>query len=317
MPRKPLAALLSGGASAMESGRAARIGRPASLQDQRRRAGVVFAAPVMVLVLLLLVLPIAQAVYYSFTNWNGITAQWVGGATYVQLVTSETFWRVLLNNAALLAAIPFAIFIPLGVAFLLNQKVIGWRFFRSIYFLPTAISWVVIGMVAIQFFAANGFLSHGLQWLGFSGSQEGFLGHSATALAAVAVTFVWSVFGTNTIIFVTGMATLSTEILEAARVDGAGPWATMVHIMVPLMRRFIQFAFVITLITAFTALFSLIFVMTGGGPGYGTTTLEFFVYQQAFSQGQFGTGAALGVVLFLIVFGVSLFQLRLMNQETE
>lgn len=317
MPRRSSAVLYTDKEANVAWASSAKNRRWVSLTQQRRKTGVAFALPVVGIVVVLLVLPILEALYYSFTNWNGLTAQWVGVGTYVQLLTSAVFWRVLLNNAVMLVAIPFAIFIPLTVAFLLNQKVMGWKFFRSVYFLPTAVSWVVIGMVSIQFFAANGLLNHGLHLLGFAGSQEGFLGHSATALIAVALTFIWSVFGTNTIIFVTGMATLSTEVLEAARVDGASAWTTMVHIMIPLLRRFIQFAFVITLITAFTALFSLIFVMTGGGPGYGTTTLEFFVYQQAFSQGQFGTGAALGIVLFLIVFAISLFQLRLMNQDIE
>ena len=80
--------------------------------------------------------------------------------------------------------------------------------------------------------------------------------------------------------------------------------------------RFIQFAFVLTLITGFTALFSLIFVMTQGGPGFGTTTLEFFVYQTAFSQGEFGYAAAVGVVLFVIVFGISVIQLRLLRDHS-
>lgn len=291
--------------------------RVVSLARKRRQTGVLFALPIIFLVALLLVFPILEAVYYSFTNWTGLSSTWIGLQNYAQLVTGPVFWRVLLNNGVILLAIPFAVLIPLIVAFMINQKVLGWRFFRSVYFLPTAVSWVVIGMVSIQFFASNGLLNHWLQLFGFKGSQTGFLGHSATAIVAVAVTFIWSVFGTNTIIFVTGMATLSTEVLEAARVDGANTWIIMVHIMAPLLRRFIQLAFIMTLITAFTALFSLIFVMTGGGPGYGTTTLEFFVYQQAFSQGAFGTGAALGIVLFLIVFAISLFQLRLMSQDSE
>ena len=125
-------------------------------------------------------------------------------------------------------------------------------------------------------------------------------------MLAVIITFIWSIFGTNTIIFITGMATLDRDIYEAARVDGAGSFAIFWRITIPMLMRFIQFAFILTLITAFTALFSLIFVMTGGGPGYGTTTLEFYVYQQAFSVGVFGYAAAIGIVLFAIVFAISL-----------
>src|SRR5439155_25487351 len=105
------------------------------------------------------------------------------------------------------------------------------------------------------------------------------LSHERSALVAVMITFVWSMFGTNLIIFLAGMATIDQELYDAARVDGAGSFTVMIKVTIPLLRRFIQFAFIITLITAFTALFSLIFVMTGGGPGYGTTTLELFIYE--------------------------------------
>lgn len=286
------------------------------LAVQRSRAGIAFSVPVVVVIGLLLVLPILQAFYFSLTTWNGVTATWVGIGTYVQLMEDPTFWRVLLNNAGLLIAVPFAILIPLVVAFLLNERVAGWKFFRSVYFLPTAISWVVIGMVAVRFFAAQGTLSSIITALHL-GAGQNMLSGEYSALVAVMLTFIWSVFGTNTVIFITGMATLDPELYEAARVDGASSWQVVRFITVPLLRRFIQFAFIITLITAFTALFSLIFVMTGGGPGYGTTTLEFFVYQEAFNVGDFGFGATLGVVLFVIVFVISLAQLRILGRGDD
>ena len=173
------------------------------------------------------------------------------------------------------------------MAFLLNEHVFGWRFFRSVYFLPTAISWVVIGIVAVRFFAQRGMLNSLLASWG-SRSRRTCSRPRCRRMIAVAITFIWSVFGTNTIIFITGMATLDRDVYEAARVDGASGLATFRHITIPLLMRFIQFAFVLTLITGFTALFSLIFVMTQGGPGFGTTTLEFFVYQTAFRRASSG-----------------------------
>ncbi|MHB8673305.1 MAG: carbohydrate ABC transporter permease [Candidatus Limnocylindrales bacterium] len=265
----------------------------------------------------LLGLPILQTFYYSFTNWNGTTSSWVGLANYSTLFNDSTFWQVLGNNALLLASIPIAIVIPLAVAFLLNEHVTGWRFFRSVYFLPTAISWVVIGIVGIRFFAAEGILNGVLRTVGIGGVQTDLLSSEVGAMVAVIITFIWSVFGTNTIIFITGMATLDREVYEAAHVDGAGAWATLFHVTLPMLRRFIQFAFILTLITAFTALFSLIFVMTSGGPGFGTTTLEFFVYEKAFATGVFGLAAAIGVVLFVIVFAISITQLRLFRSRAD
>ncbi len=270
----------------------------------------------MVLTGALLFLPIVQTFYFSFTRWDGITASWIGVDNYRQLFDDPVFWRVVANNGLLILAVPVALLLPLGVAFLLHQRVPGWRFFRSVYFLPTAISWVVIGMVAIRFFARHGILNDLVASLSIPVTTD-LLTTESGAMLAVSLTFVWSVFGTNTIIFITGMATLDRDIYDAARVDGAGSWQTFRYITIPLLMRFIQFAFVLTVITGFTALFSLIFIMTTGGPGYGTTTLEFLVYQKAFAQGVFGYAAAIGVVLFAVVFSISAVQRRLLRSRED
>jgi multiple sugar transport system permease protein len=286
------------------------------LKASERRAGFLFALPVILVTAAVLFVPILQTAVFSFTRWDGITATWVGLDNYQQLVSDSIFWRVVANNVLLLGAIPLAILIPLGVAFLLHQHVLGWRFFRSVYFLPTSISWVVIGIVALRVFARRGILNDLLGGLGIPFTTD-LLTSELGAMLAVSLTFIWSVFGTNTIIFITGMATLDRDVYEAARVDGAGPWALFRLVTIPLLMRFIQFAFILTVITGFTALFSLIFVMTSGGPGYGTTTLEFFVYKKAFAQGVFGYAAAVGLVLFAIVFAMNLLQRRVLRSRED
>jgi multiple sugar transport system permease protein len=288
------------------------------LGRRRRRAGMLLSVPAVVLVGALLWAPIVQAIRYSMTSWNGYTAPvWIGPSAYAAAVKDPIVHRVLENNALLLLAVPVAIGIPLVIAALLNEHVRGWRFFRSVYFLPTAISWVVIGMVALQFFAGNGILNRLLSDIGLGSVHTDLLSSEYSALAALAITFVWSMIGTNTIIFLTGMATLDPTLIEAARVDGLNRWQIFYRVTLPLLTRFIQFAFVITVISAFSALFSLIFVMTGGGPGLGTTTLEFFVYQAGFAQGQFGVGALYGIILFVIMIIVGIGQLRLIRAGDE
>ncbi len=294
-----------------------RVTAPAGrLKAAERRAGFQFALPVILVTAAVLFVPILQTAVFSFTRWDGITATWVGLDNYQQLVSDSIFWRVVANNVLLLGAIPLAILIPLAVAFLLHQHVLGWRFFRSVYFLPTSISWVVIGIVALRVFARRGILNDLLGGLGIPFTTD-LLTSELGAMIAVSLTFIWSVFGTNTIIFITGMATLDRDVYEAARVDGAGPWALFRFVTIPLLMRFIQFAFILTVITGFTALFSLIFVMTSGGPGYGTTTLEFFVYKKAFAQGVFGYAAAVGLVLFAIVFAMNLLQRRVLRSRED
>jgi multiple sugar transport system permease protein len=293
-----------------------RAGR-GTLAARRRRAGILFTIPVAALVAGLLLIPIGQTFYYSFTNWDGFTSQWIGFAAYRHLFQNPEFVTVLENNAVMVLAIPVAIALPLGVAFLLNTHLRGWRFFRSVFFLPTAVSWVVIAFVARRFFDPDkqGILTSLLDHTGLGFWHPNLLAHEHSALIAVMITFIWSVFGTNMIIFLAGMSTIDQEIYDAAKVDGAGSFMVMVKITFPLLKRFVQFAFIISLITAFSALFSLIIVMTNGGPGYGSTTLEFFIYEQAFTENNFGVGATAGVILFLFVFVISMVQLRVLRSD--
>ncbi|HEX9034851.1 MAG TPA: sugar ABC transporter permease [Streptosporangiaceae bacterium] len=299
------------------AGRRTRNGTAAAsrLTRRRRRAGIVLSLPAVALVIALLGIPVGQAVYYSMTQWNGLTTTWVGPSTYTAMLKDPIFWRVLENNGLLLLAVPFAIGIPLAIAALLHEHVRGWRFFRSVYFLPTAISWVVIGMFALRFFSSTGMLNGLLAHVGFGSSATNMLSSEHSALAALAITFIWSMVGTNTMIFLTGMSTLDPTLVEAARVDGLSRTQIFFRVTLPLLTRFIQFSFVITVISAFSALFSLIFVMTSGGPGFGTTTLEFFVYQTGFQQVQLGTAALYGVVLFVIMAIAGLVQLRLIRPD--
>ena len=160
----------------------------------------------------------------------------------------------------------------------------------------------------VSWYAKNGSLSFSVKEIRQVGVGE---------LLAVGITFIWSMVGTNTIIFLTGMATLDQSLNEAARMDGASNVRIFRSITLPQLSRFIQFSFIITIISAFTALFSLIFVMTGGGPGFGTTTLEFFIYQSAFSRGDFGTGAMLGVLLFFMMAILGIGQLLIMRNRDE
>jgi multiple sugar transport system permease protein len=172
--------------------RKARAPRPqkpprSALERERARTGMLMILPAVILVVAVLGVPIGEAVYRSMTMWNGITSSWIGPKAYTQTFSDPTFWRVLENNALLLLAIPFAVLIPLGIAFLLNEKVKGWKLFRSIYFLPTAISWVVIGMVAERFFARAGSLNGLLSAFGLGFIHTDFLSNQHQALLAVGV----------------------------------------------------------------------------------------------------------------------------------
>ena len=289
--------------------------RSLTLRRRRQLAGFAFTLPAIALVIGFIGVPIGQAVYYSFTQWDGLTSTWIGWSTWSQAFHNTDLWTALENNAKLLLTVPFALGLPLLIAVLLHQRVAGWRIFRSIYFLPTAISWVVLGLVAERFFAYQGTLNSIIHFFGFSHTNTNMLGYESTALTALGITFIFTMIGTTTILYLTGLATLAPTLEEAARIDGAGRWRIFRSITLPHLSRFIQLAFVVTVIALFSALFSLIFVMTGGGPGYSTTTMEFLIYQTGFNQGDFGTAALYGLILFVLTAIVGIVQLRLIGSN--
>lgn len=267
----------------------------------RQRAGLVFLAPLLVVWGLFLILPICETAYYSLTEWDGLSSTWNGIGNYLHLLRSPDFANVFFNNLLLLLSVPFAVFIPLCIAIVIAMEPPGWRWVRALIFLPATLSWVVIGIVWLRVYSSDGLINQMLDTLGLHRFHIDPLGSVRTAIIPIALTFIWSQVGQNTLIFLIGLSGIDPAIFEAATIDGAGLLATIRRIVLPLMTRFLVFTTVITLIAAFTALFSLIFVMTGGGPGFSTTTMEFYIYRLAFNQTDFGMGATVGIVLLLVI----------------
>lgn len=264
-------------------------------------AGLAFILPLLLLWSLLLLLPICQTFYYSLTQWDGLEATWNGIGNYLTLLHSPDFGSVLINNLLLLLTVPFAVFIPFCIAMVIAMEPPGWRYVRALIFLPATLSWVVIGIVWLRVYSSDGLINQFLDMIGLARFRIDPLGSVHTAIIPIALTFIWSQIGQNTLIFLIGLSGIDASIFEAATIDGAGIFAVVRRIVLPLMTRFMVFTAIITLIAAFTALFSLIFVMTGGGPGFSTTTMEFYIYRLAFSQTDFGMGATVGIVLLSVI----------------
>ena len=272
-----------------------------TVSNQRAQAGLLFALPAVLLVLAITVVPLAQAGYYSFTDWNGATAAWTGLHNYRNMLADAELKQALINSALILASIPIGMAPAFVTAYLLSRSGRGNGLLRAIIFAPTALSWVVIGVVARQVFAADGAVNSTVAALGLDGLVVNWLASPSTAMIAVLLTFNAAVFGVNTVIFLTGLSTVDRSTIEAARIDGASETRILISIILPALRRFVEFVFVITMVSSFTGIFGLIYVMTGGGPGSSTLTLEFAVWRRALSTGAFGPGAAIGISLMLLI----------------
>jgi ABC-type sugar transport system permease subunit len=169
-------------------------------------------------------------------------------------------------------------------------------------------------MVGRQFFALHGPLSAVLGVFGISAPN--WLAESNFALAAVIITYNAAIFGINTVIFLTGLATVDRSTIEAAWLDGASEVQVIWHVILPAMRRFVEFVLIVTVINSANGIFAMIYTMTGGGPGSATLTLEFAVWRRAFATGGFGAGAAIGITLMVVTLAaVALIRILLRNRS--
>jgi len=204
-------------------------------------------------------------VYYSFTQWDGQTATWVGVSTWTQAFHNPNLWTALRNNALLLLSVPFALGLPLCIAVLLHQRVAGWRIFRTIYFLPTAISWVVLGLVAERFFAFQGRSIRSSTHSGFHTSVRTCSATNPKRSSRSHHLHLYDDWYEHHAVPY-GARDARPESRRGRSHRRRWPVADLSKYHAPHLSRFIQLAFVMTVIALFSALFSLIFVMTGGGP---------------------------------------------------
>jgi len=271
----------------------------------------VYAAPIVALVATFVVYPVGSIVYHSFTRWDGISpAKWIGVANYTRLIHDETFHVAIRNNLLFALAVPLWVIVPLVVAVLLHERIPGWRFFRATVFVPAVLSTVVVGIVWSAILGFDGPLNTFLRSLGLGGLAHEWLADARYSIPAIMIVVLWAGFGYNTLIFLAGLAAVDEELFAAARVDGAGWWQRLWYVTIPSLRRTIELVTVLNVIGAFAYMFTYIYVITGGGPGFDTYVTEYYVYQQAFSFGNMGYASAVGVFLMLITIAVAVLQVR-------
>jgi multiple sugar transport system permease protein len=269
----------------------------------------VLIAPAVLASLAFLYIPMAFSGYWSFTKYNGFSAaEWVGLQNYTHLFQDPDF-RKALWNTVLFVTFGMGIGPALGLltALLLNQSVRFRAFFRAAYFLPVMTSLVVVATIWKILLNERGIIN---QIFGVFGLPTlGWLGHTPTALPAVAVTSIWQGFGFETVVFLAALQAISREYYDAAKVDGATYWQQLRHVTLPGLRPTIMFVYIIGIIGSFQV-FDQIFVMTTGGPINSTRTIVFDLYDR-FHSLYLGEASAVAYVLLVILATLSFIQMRL------
>lgn len=259
-----------------------------------------FAAPNLVLMSLFLFVPIIWAALISFQETKGFgDPEWVGLDNYIRLVSDPVFWQSLLQTMLFTAVtVPIELLGGLGLAVLLNSVLPARGAFRTMIVLPMVISGVASGMIAvIMFYESNGLVNKILNAIGLD--SVGWQSQGGPAMISVMIAAIWLRLGFNMIIYLAGLQSISPELYEAARIDGATRWQQFRSVTVPLVGPSTFFLLIMNVIASFQV-FDLIFVMTGGGPGNSTSVLVTYAYRNGFQIREQGYGAAIGIVILII-----------------
>jgi ABC-type sugar transport system permease subunit len=278
--------------------------------------GLLYATPAVALVSIFVVYPFGSILYHAFTRWDGIApAEWVGLHNFRLLMHDPLFLRALRNNLIFALSVPVQLVVPLFVAYAIHRRVPGWRFFRATVFLPAVYATVVIGILTATVLQLDGPLNSALGAVGLDFLEREWLGNARTSIPIILLVVIWTNFGYNVLLYLAGMSAIDPTLEEAARIDGAKWSRVLRHVVVPSLRRVMEIVLVVNTITAFAFMFTYIYTITNGGPGYDTYVSEFYIYNQAFTNQNMGYAAATGVLLVGIVLVIGLVQIRALTRE--
>jgi ABC-type sugar transport system permease subunit len=282
---------------------------------QRSITPYLMVAPATLILCTFVFYPLFSAIPMSLSKWDIIgTPKYVGFENYLRTIRSNAFLEAFKPTLIFcLSVVVVGTTLALGIAILLQQKLFLANTFRVAIFFPTLVPNVVVGMLWRYLFSTDfGLVNYLLATLGLRGLP--WLSDVRLAIVAVSVAAIWRAIGWNVVIFFAGLRNIPGEYLEASKIDGATSWQSFRYITLPLLRPITLFVLVTTLINAFKS-FDMIFVMTGGGPGTSTTTLMMHLYKVGFVENDLGRATVVGLILFAIVFLMTMIQLRIFRHE--
>ncbi len=283
---------------------------------------VSFLALPLALYSVFLLFPYFSSFYFGFTKWSGLSAniRFNGINNFINLFNDPYFWNAISHNAiALVVLPPITIGIALFFSFLFTQGLRFSRFFRISFFFPQVLSVVIVGVLwGFVYHPTVGLLNAFLTSIGIKFFQSfPWLGDRSTIFGSILAVVIWQSVGFYMVMFIAAMQTVPPDYYEAARVDGASPWTLFWGLTVPLIWDTIRTSIVFLAIGAMD-LYAIVTVMSNGtgGPSRAADVVPVYLYSKAFSEGQFGYATAMGLVLLVIVLGLSILSLRFTARES-
>ncbi|MFI9592451.1 carbohydrate ABC transporter permease [Nonomuraea sp. NPDC052265] len=284
--------------------------RPAKkLRDRDGWWAAIFLAPQVGALVVFLVIPLGFAVVLAFMNWDGLGEKsWAGLANFAGQLTDPLFGRAVWNTLKLaLLTVPFGLALAVLIAVALNS-IKGSNVYRVVYFMPVVTSSVAVALMWQVILAGdeNGVLNTSLMsWFGVSGPD--WLLDPGWVIVAIAVVTIWSSLGLNVVIFLAGLQTIPPQVVEAARIDGAGPFRIFRSVTLPLLSPTIFFSTVVAVISSFQA-FDQIYVLVDPKDNEGARTIVYHIFDLGFKKFEFGPSSAAALILLVLTLLVTLVQ---------
>ena len=266
-----------------------------------------FAGVPLAIFSIVLVVPFVNGVYYTFTDWDGFeTTKLVGFSNYAESFQDPTFWSTLRFTALfVIVSLVLVNAVAFGLALIVTSKLRSANFLRTFFFVPNLVGGVVLGVIwQFIFNSAIVALANKYDWELF---KQSWLQDTNKAFWALIIVTVWQSSGYMMIVYITGLISIENDVLEASQIDGASPLRTLFTIKIPLMAQAFTIALFLTLRGGFMA-YDVNVALTGGGPFRTTELISLHIFQDAFANGNFGTGQSKAVVMFLIVALAALVQ---------
>jgi multiple sugar transport system permease protein len=290
--------------------------KPLWQQPGKWIAGYLFMAPAGLLIIVFSVISIGVSLYLSFYDYDIIRrgGPFLGFGNYREaLFQDDLFWTAMWNTAYYaLGAVPGITISGFLLALIGHKATFARGTFRTIYFLPSITPIVVISLIWVWLYSPQGMFNLLLSKVGINGPN--WLIDRRMAMPSVIIMSIWVHVGYYTVIYLAGMADIPQDYYDAARVDGANWWQEILYVTVPLLRNVTLFVTVTLAIGAFQV-FSQIYIMTLGGPGSATTSMQLLIFRQAFQYFRMGYAAALSWLLFIVIFVLVAIQLRTSRSE--
>jgi ABC-type sugar transport system permease subunit len=273
--------------------------------------------PAAVLIILVFVYPIIWILQNSLLQNNPDGTKGFGITNYRLVFEDPVFYQVVSNNGKLLFSVPIMTLLALFLAIVLFERVRGWMVYRGIVFMPYILAIPVVGTTFVYLLGLNGILNTLLRGVGLRGLAQDWIGSANWVIPAISAVIIYRELGFGVVLFLARLMSLDKEILEAAEIDGANWWQKHAYITLPQMSGVIEFFVVVELITMLSWVFAYVYTMTGGGPGFASTVMEFYIWKHAFAFRSPGIASALAVVLLGVTTILIVLQLRLRRRALE